>query len=176
MEVNRPLQFRQPRGAMAEVFMKIAFWAENADIVSMVVQPERTPLIALAHLTQPGLPKVMMEWAIANSVSFIHLCIVYCLIIWRSWVPRRIPKSKCPSHQNTLLLVPERFRKRREGERVGILLGCLLGMKHLRDESQGQWQLVASSMLDIINVEPCMVELFSNGSLMFDNEPASYEI
>jgi hypothetical protein len=32
MEVNRPLQFRQPREAMAEVFMKIAFWAKNADI------------------------------------------------------------------------------------------------------------------------------------------------
>jgi hypothetical protein len=35
MQVNQPLQFRQPRGAMAEVFMKIAFWTENAVIVSI---------------------------------------------------------------------------------------------------------------------------------------------
>jgi hypothetical protein len=37
MEVNQPLQFRQPRGAMAEVFMKLAFWAENAEIVSAFI-------------------------------------------------------------------------------------------------------------------------------------------
>jgi hypothetical protein len=37
MEVNQPLQFRQPRGAMAEVFMKLAFWAENTEIVSAFI-------------------------------------------------------------------------------------------------------------------------------------------
>jgi hypothetical protein len=43
MEVKRPLQFRQPRGAMAEVFMKLAFWTENAEIVStMFICPEWT--------------------------------------------------------------------------------------------------------------------------------------
>jgi hypothetical protein len=34
MVVGRPLMFRQPRGAMAEVFATIAHWTENATIVS----------------------------------------------------------------------------------------------------------------------------------------------
>ena len=42
MEVNRPLQFRQPRGAMAEVFMKLAFWTKNAEIVSLFIWLEWT--------------------------------------------------------------------------------------------------------------------------------------
>ena len=42
MEVNRALQFRQPRGAMAEVFMKLAFWTENAEIVSVFIWLKRT--------------------------------------------------------------------------------------------------------------------------------------
>jgi hypothetical protein len=32
--VGRPLMFRQPRGAMAEVFATIAHWTKNAAIVS----------------------------------------------------------------------------------------------------------------------------------------------
>jgi hypothetical protein len=73
MEVNQPLQFRQPCGAMAEVFMKLAFWAENAEIVSAFTWPRSTQLIA--HVTQPSLSKVMLEWAMANAASFYQL---YC--------------------------------------------------------------------------------------------------
>jgi hypothetical protein len=35
MRSETPIVFRQPRGAMAEVFMIIAFWPENATIVSL---------------------------------------------------------------------------------------------------------------------------------------------
>jgi hypothetical protein len=34
--VGKPLMFRQPRGAMAEVFAAIAHWTENATIVSTI--------------------------------------------------------------------------------------------------------------------------------------------
>jgi hypothetical protein len=36
MMPGRPVQFRQPRGAMAEVFGTVAFWIENVRIVSDV--------------------------------------------------------------------------------------------------------------------------------------------
>lgn len=38
MDVNRPLQFRQPRGAMCEVLMKVIFWSENTNIVRSISQ------------------------------------------------------------------------------------------------------------------------------------------
>ena len=47
MEARRPPTFRQPQGAMAEVFTEIAFWTKNLEIVSIlpsiVIRSKLTP-------------------------------------------------------------------------------------------------------------------------------------
>ncbi|KIM78282.1 hypothetical protein PILCRDRAFT_11275 [Piloderma croceum F 1598] len=66
MAVGRPLMFRQPRGAMAEVFATIAHWTENASI--------------------PYLSKVMLEWAVANAIGTPAECKTFIPV-----TPKRTP-------------------------------------------------------------------------------------
>lgn len=66
---GRPVLFRQPRGAMAEVFGELALWIENRTEARCFASC-LTPVTNLSVI-QPTLPAKMFEWAIAIAVSHI---------------------------------------------------------------------------------------------------------
>jgi hypothetical protein len=67
IEAKRPILFRQPRGAMSEVFSALAWWEDNYIIVGPCSDKDSaTP--ALTKHSQKALSTEAIQWALATAV------------------------------------------------------------------------------------------------------------
>jgi hypothetical protein len=70
MPTGVPIELRQPRNAIADVFSELAFWPENAAVVCTLLLLNFLITLTL-HIWQPHLSPAMLHWAKAVSVSAI---------------------------------------------------------------------------------------------------------
>jgi hypothetical protein len=68
LRLRQPLLFRQPRGAMAEVFATLAFWVDNYVTVWLTLLSNNIKT-NIVSFHQRSLAVEMISWAVANAVS-----------------------------------------------------------------------------------------------------------